>query len=133
MDNKEYFKELFETIEPKLRFPKDPASVEDAWKVYEPSFFTQYLSSEQNRNIYAEAFDFNVDKSVLSLKMLVLQYLLTEYKGGALDGKITLNDKIWMGENIDIEMPVMNTVDLDVCSKDVWLVWWIFHCITYDF
>lgn len=226
MDDREYFKRLFKTIQPKLTFPNDRRAL-NAWSVYEPSFFTQILDSEKNRNIYAEAFSF-ADKSTAvsakdkekakflgeldkekvasesvkaqevaepekekvsaepakanvpdvqepanssdvqeqakdehapaddvpekandicdeppntndagepekvkfeghpveetevilntapSLKQLVLQFLLDGYKGGPFNENVTLTDLVWIGEQLNVNMPVEDVIELDV-------------------
>lgn len=122
MDNKEVFNELFEKLEPRLPFPQF-AGVENAWAVYQPSFYTQILRSEENRNIYAEAFDFSTAQKVDTLKQMVLQYLLGKYKGGPLDHRIQRADNVWFGERIDVELPIADTVALDVS----WLMVLLFN------
>lgn len=176
MDDREYFTRLFETIHPKLRFPNDKRAL-NAWQVYEPSFFTQVLTSEQNRQLYAEAFDFTSDevdakqkksddqpevvvtavdeklaqplpppsdvpadgataegeeeptpapapeappvmlKTAPSLKQIVLQFMLDAYKGGAFDENVLLTDKVWIGERLNVDMPIEDIVDLDVSGE----------------
>lgn len=148
MDDREYFSRLFETLEPKLRFPNDKRAL-NAWQVYEPSFFTQILNSEQNRQLYAEAFDFvtnnehskknvikenksdaqaeNIEppdiepsitfKTAPTLKEIVLRYMLDTYKGGPFDENVQLSDKVWIGEHLNVDLPVDDVVELDVCSN----------------
>lgn len=225
MDDREYFQRLFKTIQPKLKFPNDRRAL-NAWRVYEPSFFTQILDSETNRNIYAEAFSFadnsttvsakdkekakflgELDKEKVasesekaqvvaepekekvsgepekaivpdaqelanspdvqeqakdentadvvpekandlvgeppnvndageqekvkfeglpvedtevtlytapSLKQLVLQFLLDGYKGGPFNENVTLTDLVWIGEQLNVNMPVEDVIELDV-------------------
>lgn len=166
MDDREYFIRLFKTLQTKLRFPNDKGA-QNAWQVYEPSFFTQVLSSEQNREIYAEAFDFSVDtpdnkntlikedvkpdvkpdakpevkpdakpddvkpenvepntdeappeiqilKTAPTLVEIVLQFMLDNYKGGPFNENVQLSDKVWIGEHLNVDIPVEDLVELDV-------------------
>lgn len=208
MDDREYYIRLFKNTQPKLLFPNDKRS-QNAWQVYEPSFFTQVLTSEQNRQLYAEAFAFPTDSAndntkadpiikadtpnkvetpikeettqnadttnqaditenpddstnianeektedvqqekevvvvsekhenlhtALPLKQIILQLLLNAYKGGPFNENVQLSDKVWIGENLNVDMPVEDIVDLDVGWECLWIqiicnVLFVEHCL----
>lgn len=122
MEEKDRYENIFAQLRPKLEFPADDVDLKNVWQVYEPSFQTQILASEQNRQVYAEAFDFGDapdPNTVESLRMMVLRLLLAGYNGGALDERIQLNDKIWIGQRIDVELPLTKILDLDVSERVV--------------
>lgn len=126
MDNLQtQFNEQIGLLQPKLDFPKDGLSdgLDDVWDVYKPSFYTQALDSEQHRNVYAEEFELGAGKVadkdgeptvVPTLRMILLKTMLANYKGGPLGEQVLPFDASWIGQRIDIEMPVEDTVDLDV-------------------
>lgn len=122
MDNLQAeFTEMIGLLKPKLIFPKDGLSdgLNDVWDVYKPSISTQVLDSEQHRNVYAEEFELSAGKEpgpeeVLSLRMILLKTMLANYKGGPLDEQMMPYDAAWMGERIDVDMPVEDMVDFVV-------------------
>lgn len=116
---KEFFDKLYDSIKPKVRFPNDKKAL-NSWEVYETSYQTKLFLSENNRTIYADAFDFKEPiNAVESLKTLAIKAVLANYTGGPLDSSVQLSDKNWFGEHLDIELPVEDLTLLIVCNIEL--------------
>lgn len=114
----DFMLKLFDHVpKPKLKLPNN-RHITNAWTVYEPSCQTENLVNEIGRTIYAESFQLTPASNeyiVEDLRILTLQCLIKHYHDydNLKKYHLSANDIEYFGENLDIELPVQNLIDLE--------------------
>lgn len=99
---------------PKIWLPDDQV-VKNAYQIYGPSFQTENLLSEDDRNIYGESCKSRKDlDKVERLQFLCVECLAKHYKGGMLDERLCFDNLVLFGKLLDIEVPLQDLIDLEV-------------------
>ncbi|CAD7076676.1 unnamed protein product [Hermetia illucens] len=97
----------------KLLLPKDKF-LQVSHPVYQPSLMAQLLTSERTRLLFAEAVELESSKSsVPRLSELCNIVLAREFKSGKLPSDLHTEDLNYIGDHLDVNMPLIDIVDLD--------------------
>lgn len=97
--------------------PEKDRQLKNAFAVYKPAaYYSHDFLSNDGRSIYAESINLIKDNLHLvpTLKYLALTTFSSNYKGGYVDSRIKLIDYVIFGEKCDIELPLENTIPLNV-------------------
>lgn len=97
----------------KLNFPNDK-STKNAFNVFQPSIQSELFKSEEGRNIFAEAFNFDDNFLKISkLSEIALEIYVKSFKNGPLDKNIILENFVSFGESLDINLPILSLLEME--------------------